>query len=481
MPRTAARWAGRWATGTTAVVGAFALMSWSAVMAAAPASAAPAQQAITFTSSGSWSVPDGVVCASFDVFGARGGDGGTFGDGAGGAGGLGGEVFAHVPVVPGGTYTLGVGQRGGDGSGVSGAGSAGVYAQGVTAQEAGTGGAIGGGPGGDGLGAGGGGGGGLSSVSIGSSPVVVAGGGGGGGAGFDPSLPGAAGGVDEAAGADAGGEPNATGGGGASNSAAGTAGANSFGDTEPTAGATGGTDGGTGGSSGDGGGGGGGGYFGGGGGGAGYESGGAGGGGGSDFIAIPSSSNISHGVDAGNGGNGKIIVTFTPGDTTCYDAPLTIKKVTTGATPVAGASFTVHVQCANGNIDNRIDPNASGSSRDFVFTVDAGGVVQPSSGYVIGFESPDQCTVTETDSGNATSVSYDCTSGTQVLPESVGAQSWAGAAAVEPSGPVCPASVPSASPVTVEIIRPDQTAAVTVTNDIEVVAAAVTVTPKFTG
>jgi hypothetical protein len=69
---------------------------------------------------------------------------------------------------------------------------------------------------------------------------------------------------------------------------------------------------------GDGGGGGGGGYYGGGGGGAGYGTSGAGGGGGSSIAPGPAT--FQNGVGAENEGDGKIVVSWTPGDTSCLAA-----------------------------------------------------------------------------------------------------------------------------------------------------------------
>jgi hypothetical protein len=75
-------------------------------------------------------------------------------------------------------------------------------------------------------------------------------------------------------------------------------------------------------------GGGGGGYYGAGGGGAGYGTSGAGGGGGSSFAAVTAA--FQTGVGADNDGDGKIIVSWTPGDTSCAALPVTTNPTFTG-------------------------------------------------------------------------------------------------------------------------------------------------------
>jgi hypothetical protein len=288
-------------------------------------------------------VPADVACLTLEVAGAQGGDGAAFGLGdvegsttisPGGAGGFGGIATATVAVTPGSSIQIVVGGAGEDGA----------------PGDGGRGGENGGADGGFGKGSGGGGGGGASDVRIGGTSlgdrVIVGGGGGGGGAG-GPALPSddvdvapvegdevyptpeAEGAVTDNPGGDGGGgggdtggdgadgfnvvgETGGTGGGGGTQTAGGTAGANSTNVTGTPAnpGAFG--DGGEGGSSGDGGGGGGGGWFGGGGGGAGFDGTGAGGGGGSGH----GPADVTYVEDAQQG-NGAVIITYTPGDTSC--------------------------------------------------------------------------------------------------------------------------------------------------------------------
>ena len=149
-----------------------------AAVAAAPGSAAAATQ--TFTSDGTFTVPNGVTSVSIDVLGAKGGlnDDGP----ADGAGGFGGEAGGTVAVTAGEALSVLVGGVGAPSDGSKG----------------GSGGGGGGGGGGTVAGSSGGGGGGCrSEVDRGSTQLLVAGGGGGGsfgqGGGFE--IGGAGGGL----------------------------------------------------------------------------------------------------------------------------------------------------------------------------------------------------------------------------------------------------------------------------------------------
>ncbi len=223
-----------------------------------------------------------------------------------------------------------------------------------------------------------------------------------------------------------------------------------------------------------GGGGGGGGWFGGGGGGGVPPGGGAaaGGGGGSGF-----GETLVAGVDADNGGNGRVTLTSTLGDTSCLAAPLTVRTVANGPTTV-GQTFTVHVSCPGGTI---AAGDVGVTDVDLAFTVDGSGAVQPTAGHTIGFLEQADCTITETGAGGATSVSYACT-GSGAGSEVDAASGWGGAGAATAANPddPCQTSGPQSTPIGVDIVREDQTATVTVTNTMPAVAAVV-VTPRFTG
>ena len=449
------------------------------------ASAAPSSEVFTVVGSNDWVVPAGVSCVTAEAIGAEGGsfpvppdEGGTeaLGNGAGagaqvaGDGAPGGSGTSTFGVVPGSTLQVNVGGRGND-----------VNDTDDLPAVGGAGGFNGGGDGGtptsdqdaNGYSAGAGGGG-ASDVRAGGTSLddrVVVGGGGGGFGGFGGD-PGGLGGGET--GGDAGDQNFSTGGKGATDSAGG-AGGQTHG-TTPVGGTGSFGEGGDG--AGDsttngGGGGGGGGWFGGGGGGGVRlnENGASGGGGGSalgfDATQID--------VDAGNGGNGKVTLTYEVGDTSCLAAPLTIKKVANGTT-TPGQTFTVHVNCPGGTI-------ASGETGltdvDLVFTVDGTGTVQPAAGQTIGFLEQTDCTVTETGTGGATAVSYECT-GTGAGSEVDATAGWgAGAATADDPDDPCQTSGPQSTPISLDIVRENQTATVTVTNTLPI--AAVVVTPRFTG
>jgi hypothetical protein len=403
---------------------------------------------------------------------AIGAEGGIFAPSSatdGAAGGSGESTFA---VVPGLALQVDVGGRGGDSfssGSIPGAAGAGGFNGGAAGGLATIDGASGYFPGA--------GGGGASDVRAGGTDLdhrVVVGGGGGGAGGFGDASTGVGGGEEGDPAVD---ETDATGGTGGTQSAGGIGGSTDGIGKNGIDGAfsTGGTGGG-----GDlvngGGGGGGGGWYGGGG-GAGVPPGGgaaSGGGGGSGFgdTLVP-------GVDAENSGNGTVTLTYTAGDTSCLQAPLTIKKVANGAT-TPGQTFTVHVSCPDGTI---AQGDTVLSDVDLAFTVDGSGTVQPAAGQTIGFRGTTECTITETGAGGAASVSYACTgsgalSGTDTLADS----SWGGAGTAtvaDPDNP-CQTSGPQSTPIGVDIVAPVQAATVTVTNTMPVVAPMV-VTPRFTG
>jgi hypothetical protein len=273
----------------------------------------------TFTYTGtaqSWTVPEGVTQATFDVFGAQ---GGNEAEGrAGGLGGLGGKASATIAVTPGNTLQINVGGAGGPGV-AGGAGGAGGF--------------NGGAAGGNGCFAGPGGGGGASDVRSGDFELadrVIVGGGGGGAGGFVGGAGGFGGGSQGGPGGNSG---SGSGGGGGTSTIGGAGGVGEGGGVDGDDGGIG-----TGGSGGaapcldsldDAGGGGGGGYYYGGGGGGGGGFAGGGGGGGSGFG--PSGVVFSDG--GVRSGNGLVTITYTPPDTTPPDrTPPTV----TGTFPRGG-------------------------------------------------------------------------------------------------------------------------------------------------
>jgi hypothetical protein len=459
-------------------------------LAVSPAGAEPSSVVFTTVGTSEWIVPAGVTCVTAEAIGAEGGSGSGFdGDvdaaaatnggspsaalvGEGAPGGSGTSTF---PVVPGASLQVNVGGRGGDV----------VDTREGEAPPAGApGGFNGGGDGGtpseandvNGYSSGAGGGG-ASDVRVGGTDLdhrIAIGGGGGGFGGFGGEAAGIGGGETGGDAASGG----STGGTGGTQVAGGIGGAT--GGTAPVGGdgalGQGGAGAGDATTNGGGGGGGGGYYGGGGGGGVRVGLGAAAAGGGGSALGWNSTAS---GVDAGNGGNGRVTLTYTVGDTSCASAPLTVKKVATGPT-TPGQTFTMHVECSEASIalgDSEV------GSVDLQFAVDASGVVQPAGGQSIGFYGPTDCTVTETAAGGATSTSYACIgSGANEPMESAEAASrWDGAGtatATNPDDP-CQTSGPQAAPMGVDIVEPGQEATVTVTNVLP--AAAIGLQPRFTG
>jgi hypothetical protein len=166
-------------------------------------------------------------------------------------------------------------------------------------------------------------------------------------------------------------------------------------------------------------------------------------------------------------------------------APLTIVKTVSGPVP-AGTTFTVNLHCPDGNIDTGLDGAGAAAitATDATVTFDAAG--QPTSPDIIGFDDQGTCTVTETASGGAASVTYSCTG---TIPEPSNASNGFGGIAAEQIAPVptdpCEAAGPQAAPMVVLIVEPDQDATVTVHNTFAdpapTPAAQVVIQPAFTG
>lgn len=424
----------RWTVGAVALAGGLALATWG-VVAAVPAGADP-PTIVTFTENGTFTVPAGVACLEIVVDGGEGGAGAS--DTAfGGNGGLGGRVTIWAAVQPGTDIGVFIGDKGGDGTG-----------------------------------GGGGGAGGASAVALDGVPFVIAGGGGGGGAAYGTDAGGEGGiGGNSETGRDgqAGAGGVATGGGAGTESGPGTAGTNEGPGSSPTDGAAEPPGGGSGGGGPYGGGGGGGGYFGGGGGGSAHTSPGAGGGGGGSSFNPGIVGIQGHSYDDGtNEGPGEVTFAYEASNL-CLGAPLTVEKVVSGSA-APGTTFTEHVACTEPSIIVPLGSSESASARDLVFTVDAAGVAQPAAGYTIGFTDSAACTVTETVDGGATSVSYACEN--HFVPRIT---EWVAPQQIAIDPPVCSEAGPTASPITVNVVDPDQTTTVTVTNTFAGVQ------PTFTG
>jgi hypothetical protein len=289
------------------------------------------QVVCTFTYTGnaqSWTVPEGVTQATFDVSGAQGGGTPDLFEPAILPGGKGGEATATIPVTPGEMLQVNVGGKGGDGA--NGPGGAGGF--------------NGGAAGGVGCCSGPGGGGGASDVRRDTDAsgafalaerIIVAGGGGGRG-GFDGGVGGVGGGLSGGAG----GTDNGGGGGGGTQEDGGDGGLGQvfdeqvFGDNGSKGDLGDGGDGGDGISIGDGGGGGGGGYYGGGGGGGGLSGGGGGGGSGFGPTGVVFDSGVRE-------GDGVVTITYTLADTT---APTVTTSTPTNKADNVTATFSEPVQ-----------------------------------------------------------------------------------------------------------------------------------------
>jgi hypothetical protein len=459
-------------------MGALALVAAPAVLSTGSSGAQAVEPIVVhFTGVGAhdFAVPDTVRCLSYEAIGAVGGVGSS----SSGSGGLGGAVEGELEVLPGQTLQVNVGGKGGDGSDAA----------------AGAAGANGGGAGGVSNDSGGGGGGGASDIRQGGTGLAdraAVGAGGGGSGSFGDAESSTSGGEGGTVGGDGGSGSGSNGGEGATVSAGGLGGA-SVTDTpaaDGQAGASG--QGGAGGgtvSDDAGAGGGGGGYFGGGGGG-GESSGVPGaGGGGSNYVAN-GLGDSNTGVGAGNDGDGAVTLSYTPGDTDCVQAPLTITKTVTGfALPpgsvlIDGMRFGVDIQCDAPTIDlGSVGLPGTSDHVTLEFAAGGNGLATPVGPDTISFVDPTQCTATEPfaqQSEGVDHVSFTC-DGIPGTPIGAGAASagWSRVSAstvVTPDSPVCPAPGPSDGSIVVNIVWPDQSATVGVTNTF-----AVEIAPKFTG
>jgi hypothetical protein len=151
-------------------------------------------------------------------------------------------------------------------------------------------------------------------------------------------------------------------------------------------------------------------------------------------------------------------------------APLTIAKTVHGTVP-AGTTFTVTVHCDSAIIDD------GGTGVDTVTVVfDAQG--NPTTPATFGFGDPGQCTVTETATGGAATVTYSCVG---TLPTDGGKGSDVAPSQVIPEEPVCATDGPQVNPMIVNVVSGDQTATVTVDNTFVEAAPMTIVQPVFPG
>jgi hypothetical protein len=136
-------------------------------------------------------------------------------------------------------------------------------------------------------------------------------------------------------------------------------------------------------------------------------------------------------------------------------APLTVRKIPVGPVP-AGTQFVVTIAC-----DSPIIAPDGSSTAQLVF--DAQG--NPVGTDTVEFGDFGSCIVTETQTGGAASVTYECQG--SIPPDQTGA---GGGGRFNPrlSGrevrQVCPSSGPQSDPITVNIVDSRQQATVTITN-----------------
>ena len=166
---------------------------------------------------------------------------------------------------------------------------------------------------------------------------------------------------------------------------------------------------------------------------------------------------------AGDGGNAPI---------------LTIRKLVVGPVP-PGTQFVETLNC-DGDIIRPGGPGSSSGQRTF----DAQG--NPVTGDSFEFIDNGQCTVTETQTGGAASVTYQC-EGTVPPPLMLEGSGRSSPRIAGRRPPVCETSGPQTDPITVNIVGEDEEVTVTVTNTFvdpgaaATPAAAVEGEPRFTG
>jgi hypothetical protein len=146
-------------------------------------------------------------------------------------------------------------------------------------------------------------------------------------------------------------------------------------------------------------------------------------------------------------------------------APLTVRKVVVGPVP-AGTQFVVTVACEGRRGEPIIFTGGPpAASQQLVFDADGN---PAGTGDTVTFTNSGECTVTETENGGASSVSYQC-EGSVPPPMTDGTALPTGAGRFSPRLAglqllPCQTSGPQSEPIGVNIANEDQEATVTVTN-----------------
>jgi hypothetical protein len=165
-------------------------------------------------------------------------------------------------------------------------------------------------------------------------------------------------------------------------------------------------------------------------------------------------------------------------------APLTVVKVVDPAHPAPpGTTFTATIHCDDTIIDPGTEPTANTEIEGLdtaTVTFDATG--QPTTPDTIGFIGPGVCTVTETATGGAATVSYACEGVQGTIDDAPIKESFGGPSSSDVLPPVCATTGP-VDPIEVNISEPDQSATVTITNTFAApqIAPQIVAQPAFTG
>ena len=149
-----------------------------------------------------------------------------------------------------------------------------------------------------------------------------------------------------------------------------------------------------------------------------------------------------------------------------------------------GTRFDVTISCIDPTINlGSLGQPGTASTVTLSFVANVGGVASAIGPDTIAFFGPTDCTVTETNRGGATGVSYLCSAQIETYDDGPIAEGFGNpsAAAIGPFPDACGAQGAQPGPMLVHILAPNQSATVTVTNLNDPVAPLVLIAPRFTG